>query len=112
MRLLLTASRVDSIEGKVVIVAGAARETDGTLIAAAVVLREGREQREAGPVASIIRQIGDLVCVNHCRSLGRTAVRGASRRLHLDLLANRSHRKLHIQSASLADANNDVLDDV
>src|SRR5882724_1191677 len=52
--LFLNAAGVDAVDLKIVVVAGPAREPNGSLVAAAVILGERREQGETGPVKSRI----------------------------------------------------------
>ena len=73
--LFLNAACVNAINLKVVVVARASRETNGSLIAAPIILGEGREQSETGPVAPVVRKICDLIGVNDGGRLGGTAVR-------------------------------------
>src|SRR5207302_1581954 len=100
------------IEGEVIVVAGSACETDGALIAASVVLGKRGKEGKAGPVASVVGKFGDLSCINDRRSFGRYAVRGRCGGLDLDFLVNRTDCKLYIQRASLAHADNYILDDL
>ena len=75
LSLLLNAAGVDAVNLKVVVVARAAGKANGALIAAAVILSEGREQGEAGPVAPVVGQIRDLIGANDRGRFGGTAVR-------------------------------------
>src|SRR5579862_49560 len=52
--LLLNAAGVYAVDGKIVVIAGAACEPDRALVASTIILRERREQSEARPVAAIV----------------------------------------------------------
>src|SRR5271157_1120387 len=71
LRLFLNASGIDAVDRKIVVVAGAAGETNRSLVAAPVVLRERSQQREGGPIAPMVRQIRNLIRTYHGPGLGR-----------------------------------------
>ena len=53
LSLLLNSAGVYSIEAEIIVVTGVSSEANGALVAPAIILREGCEQRQAGPVAAI-----------------------------------------------------------
>ena len=63
--LLLNAASIDAINLEVIVVTSSSGEADGPLVAAAIVLREGCEQGEAGPVAPVIGEFFDLCRINY-----------------------------------------------
>jgi len=103
LRLLLDAAGVHAVNLKVVIVASAADEADGALIASAIVLREWRQQRKAGPVAPVVWKIGDLILADDGRCFGETTVGRVGSGFDLDSFGNRTNIEFRVQSAGLAD---------
>src|SRR5450631_530071 len=112
LRLFLNTACVDPINLKVVVVARTPRETNGSLVATAVILSEGRQESETGPVAPIVREICDLASINDRRRFPGTAVRWAPRSLHLNFFRDSADFKTDIQRASLANSQDDVPDNL
>ncbi len=100
--LLLNAAGIDAVNLKVVVVSGAAGEANRSLVAAAVILSEGREEGEAGPVASIVGEVSDLLGVYDRRRLSGTAFRRSCGCLYLDFFCNRADFKLRYPASASA----------
>src|SRR5208337_561250 len=96
LSLLLDAAGIDAVDRKIVVVAGAASETNRSLVAAPIVLRERSQQREGGPIAPIVRKIRNLIRPYYGPGLGRRAVLQFGRS-HLDPLVRRTDGKLNVQ---------------
>lgn len=94
--LLLNASGIDAVKLKIVIVSGATREANGSLIAAAVVLRERGEKSETCPIAPVVWEICDLIGADNGRSFGRTPFHRHRCCSDLDLSGNSANRQLNI----------------
>src|SRR5580704_8958227 len=110
LSLLLNASGIHAINLKVVVVAGTAGKTNGALVAATVVLSERSEKCKAGPIAAVIRKVGDLVAGDDRGGFSRGAILRRGAGLHFYFFCWRSDRQSRVQSSRLPDLKNDAFD--
>jgi len=103
LRLLLHATRVDSIEGVIVVVARPTHETNTALVAAADVYRARGERHQRGPISPVDRNITQLLGFDDGPDFGVALIDLLGRSLHVDTRRKCADLEPGIHGARLPD---------